>query len=292
MSTSRAMRIQAGADRYHVQVLDRALAILDALSETSGQFSLAELSNRLPLHKSTLHRLLMVLEHHRFIRKHPLDGRYSLGMRLFELGSRAVARVDVRERAEPFLRRLVVETGETAHIALLSGGEMLSVINVESRKKLRTPTTVGGRTPVHCTAVGKAVLAYLPDHELELLLARLRFERFTRRTITTRRALRAELDRVRALGYAVDNEEIEEGLRCVGAPIRDSAGRVAAAISVAGPVFRMTDERLPELSRSVVEAARDLSADLGYSEERRAVAKTGRGLARKRGELSRASSTV
>jgi DNA-binding IclR family transcriptional regulator len=213
-------------------------------------------------------------------------------MRLFELGSRAVARVDVRERAEPFLRRLVVETGETAHIALLSGGEMLSVINVESRKKLRTPTTVGGRTPVHCTAVGKAVLAYLPDHELELLLARLRFERFTRRTITTRRALRAELDRVRALGYAVDNEEIEEGLRCVGAPIRDSAGRVAAAISVAGPVFRMTDERLPELSRSVVEAARDLSADLGYSEERRAVAKTGRGLARKRGELSRASSTV
>ena len=111
------------------------------------------------------------------------------------------------------------------------------------------------------------MLAYLSDDELARLLARPPFRKFTERTITTRRALRAELVRVRRLGYAVDNEEIEEGLRCVGAPVRDYTARVVAAISIAGPVFRMTDERLPDLARMVVDASRDLSLDLGYSDE-------------------------
>jgi len=258
-------------DRYHVQVLDRALAILDVLSETSGQFSPAEIAGRLSLRKSTLHRLLMVLQQHRFIRRHPVHGKYGLGMRLFELGSSAAAQVNLRGLAEPFLVRLVQETNETAHLAVLSGTEMLSITNVESPKKVRTPTTVGGRTPIHCTAVGKAVLAYFSAAELEALLARLPLQRFTRRTLGTRRAVRAELLRVRARGYALDNEEIEEGLRCVGAPVRDNTSRVIAAMSIAGPVFRMTNERLPALARAVMDAARDLSLDLGYTEERRRV---------------------
>ena len=260
-----AITDSARPDRYQVQVLDRAIAILDALAETSGEFGRVELANRLGLHKSTLLRLLIVLEQHRLIRKDPIERKYGLGMRLFELGSRTVAQMDVRRRAEPILRRLVQETGETAHVAILTGTEMLSLINVESPKKLRTPVTVGGLSPVHCTSVGKAVVASLPEIEPDALLAKLSFKRFTRRTLVTRTAVIAELMRVRARGYAVDNEEIEDGLRCVGAPIRDYSGRVVAAMSIAGPVFRMKIERLPSLARAVVSAAQDFSLDLGYS---------------------------
>lgn len=252
---------------YRVQVLDRTLGILDVLAEARVEMGPAELAERLSLHKSTIHRLLRVLERHRFIRRNPNHGKYGLGMRLFELGSRAVAQLDLRERAEPFLRRLVGETGETAHVCVLEGTEMMSVANAEGPRTLRTPATVGRRTPVHCTSVGKALMAYLPERTIDELLARVRLTQYTRNTITTRAALKADLQRIRERGYAVDNEEIEEGLRCVGAPIRNYTGRVVAAMSIAGPVFRVTNERLPALARAVVAASRDLSRDIGYRPE-------------------------
>lgn len=253
---------------YRVQVLDRTLGILDVLAEARVEMGPAELAERLSLHKSTIHRLLRVLERHRFIRRNPNHGKYGLGMRLFELGSRAVAQLDLRERAEPFLRRLVGETGETAHVCVLEGTEMMSVANAEGPRTLRTPATVGRRTPVHCTSVGKALMAYLPERTIDELLARVRLTQYTRNTITTRAALKADLQRIRERGYAVDNEEIEEGLRCVGAPIRNYTGRVVAAMSIAGPVFRVTPERLPALARDVVIAARALSRDLGFKPEK------------------------
>src|SRR5262245_30358081 len=133
---------------YQVQVLDRALGILDALSNGGLELGLAELSEKLELHKSTVHRLLMVLERHRLIEKKPQIGKYRLGMKLFELGSKAVAQLDLRDRARPYLERLVSETGETAHICVLDGDRMLSIANVESQRTLRTPSTVGRRTPL------------------------------------------------------------------------------------------------------------------------------------------------
>ena len=249
--------------RYRVQVLDRSFRILDALAASDDAVSPADLAAGLRLHKSTIHRLLVVLEHQRFIRR-TVDGKYGLGTKLIELGSRAMEQLDLGEHAIPFLRRLAAETGETAHISVLSGAEMMSIANVPGRWTLTTPSTVGRRTQIYCTSIGKALIAFLPDDRLEPLLRRLQFTPHTRRTLTNSAMLRPELARIRRRGYAVDNEEAEEGLRCIGAPVRDYTGGVVAALSIAGPVFRVQKGRVVELSRAVIKAADDLSADLGH----------------------------
>lgn len=249
---------------YRVQVLDRALGILEILSSDGPNLPLVKLSHRAGLHKSTVHRLLMVLERHRLVEKNPRDGEYRLGLKLFELGSRVLANLDLCERARPYLERLVAETSETAHICILDQGEMVSVANVESPRTVRTPATVGRRTPVYCTAVGKAALASLPPGRWEELLKGRKLKGFTANTITTPSDLRIELELARRRGYAVDDEEIEKGLRCVGAPVWDHTGKFAASISVASPAFRLNKEKIPDLARRVIRAAAQLSADLGY----------------------------
>jgi DNA-binding IclR family transcriptional regulator len=251
---------------YQVQVLDRALGILDVLSNDGQELGPAELSERLDLHKSTAHRLLMVLERHRLIERSSQSGKYHLGLRLFELGSKAVARLDLRELVRPYLERLVSETGETAHVCILDGKEMLSIANVESPRTLRTPSTVGHRTPLHCTSVGKVLLALLPEDEQNELIKRLELKAYTRHTLTKPARLKAELKLIRQRGYAMDDEEFEEGLKCIGAPVMDHSGRVVAALSVAGPAFRLTNERIPAVARSAIRAASELSAELGYEE--------------------------
>jgi DNA-binding IclR family transcriptional regulator len=250
--------------RYRVQVLDRSFAILDALAASAQELSPTELAGSLKLHKSTIHRLLVVLENQRFIRRTP-EGKYGLGTKLIEMGSRAMEQLDLGEQAIPFLRKLVEETGETAHISVLSGTEMMSIANVPGRWTLTTPSTVGRRTQIYCTSVGKAFIAFLPDERLEAVLKRLQYRSHTRRTITSSPALKSELARIRRRGFAVDNEEVEEGLRCIGAPVRDYTGEVVASISIAGPVFRIQKGRIVELSRAVMQAADDLSTELGYS---------------------------
>lgn len=249
---------------YQVQVLDRALGILDSLSNEGPELGPAELSERLELHKSTVHRLLMVLERHRLIERKPQNGKYRLGMKLFELGSQAVAQLDLRERAQPYLERLVLETGETAHICVLNGDRMLSIANVESPRTLRTPSAVGRRAPLHCTSVGKALLAFLPKGEADELIKKCELTRYTGCTLTTPARLKAELKLIRRRGYAMDNEETEEGLRCIGAPVWDYSGKIVAALSIAGPVFRLTEKRIPTVSQVVLGAAKHLSEELGY----------------------------
>jgi len=252
--------------RYRVQVLDRSFQILDALAAAPDDVSPVELATRLRLHKSTIHRLLVVLEQQRFIRRTP-DGRYGLGTKLIEMGTRAIAKLDLGERAAPVLRQLAQETGETAHISVLSGTEMMSIGNVPGRWTLTTPSTVGRRTKIYCTSLGKAFIAFLPDDRREDLLRRVPLTSHTRRTITDPTALGEELARIRRRGYAVDNEEVEEGLRCIGAPVRDFTGEVIGSLGIAGPVFRVQKGRLSELSSLVVKAADQLSVELGYSGE-------------------------
>jgi DNA-binding IclR family transcriptional regulator len=254
----------ADGGRYRVQVLDRTLRILDLLAQSDTDLGPSELGEKLALHRSTTHRLLKVLERHQLIRKSQIEGKYSLGIKLFELGSRVVSQFDLATRSQLFLRRLVDAAGETAHVCVLNDAEMVSVANVEGPWTLRTPSTVGRRTPLYCTSVGKVLLAHLPAEARGPLLDRVTLVRRTRRTITSRAALEAELLLVRRRGVAIDNEEIEDGLRCIGAPVFNHRGEIAAAISVAGPVFRVTRQRLPEIVRAVKAGGRDLSRDLGY----------------------------
>ncbi len=253
-----------GSKQYHVQVLDRTLRILEILAKSDTDLGPSELAAQLSLHRSTTHRLLKVLEQHHFIRKSQFEGKYGLGIKLFELGNRVVSQSELGTRAQPFLRQLVDATGETAHLCVLNDCEMVSVANVEGPWTLRTPMTVGRRTPLYCTSVGKVLLAYLADDERNRIIDRITMVRRTKRTILTRPALETEVRLTRRRGFGMDNEEIEEGLRCIGAPVFDHAGRIVAAVSIAGPVFRMTKQRLPEIVRAVKTAGLGLSSELGY----------------------------
>jgi DNA-binding IclR family transcriptional regulator len=256
-------RLEPFVSRYRVQVLDRTIAVLRAVAESDTDLAAAEIARQLRLHKSTVHRLLVVLEHYRLLKKGP-DGTFRLGTALIELGDRAVAKLQLSERAEPLLRALANQTGEGAHVTILSGIEMLSIAHVEGRWNLQSLTRTGLRTQVHCTAAGKAVLAFLSEEACDELLARLPLERRTRRTIVKPSAIKTELMRVRNAGFAVDDEEFEDGLRCVGAPIFDHRGHVVASISTAAPVFRLKKERIAQIADLVIAAARGLSADLGH----------------------------
>jgi DNA-binding IclR family transcriptional regulator len=252
---------------YRVQVLDRAFVLMDVLAASDHALGVTELGERVGLNKSTVHRLLAVLERNRYVERDFGTGRYRLGLKLVHLGSAALSRVDLYSRARAFVERLVEETGETAHVGVLRQSEVISLVDVESRRTVRTPSTVGRRSPLHCTSQGKALLAFLPAAELEMVLRGYRFTAFTRSTIRSAQRFRAELERVRRNGFAIDDEEFEEGLRCIGAPVRDHSGKVAAAISIAGPAFRVSPERMPELIRSVLSVAAGLSAAMGFAPE-------------------------
>jgi DNA-binding IclR family transcriptional regulator len=252
---------------YQIQVLDRALAILEVLSQEGPDLSLADICEKLQLHKSTAHRLMMVLERYKFIEKNSVSGRYRLGLKLFELGTKAVSQLDLRERARPFLERVVLETGETVHLCIMDDTEVVYLDKVEPARSVRMSSSVGRRNPAHCTAVGKAMMAYLSNAEVESIVSKQGLKPFTRYTITTLSELKTDLVTIRKRGYAIDDEEHEEGVRCVGSVVRGHLGEPVAAISISGPSFRVTKEKIEHLAKPVVEAARSLSANLGFRDE-------------------------
>jgi DNA-binding IclR family transcriptional regulator len=252
------------ASPYRVQVLDRALAILDTLAKERDEVSLIELSAKLQLHKSTAHRLLMILERHRMVEREPQTGRYRLGLRLFELGSLAISRFHIRDRARPYLERVLFEIEETVHFCVLDAGEVLYVDKIESSRSLRLASKIGRLDPAHCSAVGKAMLAHLPEQRVDAILKEHGLPRITATTIVTAAELKADLQAVRERGYAIDNGEAEDGVRSVGAAVLGPQGRLLGAISTSAPSFRLTVERVPAVAASICRAARAISVESGY----------------------------
>jgi len=250
---------------YRSQVLDRAVRILDTLAGQDNEVGLSELTSRLGFSKSTVHRLLMALAGHRFVRQNPQNGKFRLGERLFELGARVGGRARLIEAVREPLGELAAATGETAHLGILSQGEVVSVYAVEGPRTLRTPATVGRRTPAHASSLGKSMLAYLPADAVDEIIRARGLRRYTNHTLEDWRGLRAELEQIRRKGWAVDNEEFEEGLCCIGAPVCDGTGRVLAAISIAGPANRIRGQREGELIAQVKQAAARTSAALAGS---------------------------
>jgi DNA-binding IclR family transcriptional regulator len=240
------------------------MALIDTLAKDRENLSLMDLATRLQLHKSTAHRLLMILERHRMVERDPQTGRYRLGLRLFELGALAIARFNIRDCARPHLDRVLLETEETVHLCVLDGGEVLYVDKVEPNRSVRMASKIGRLSPAHCSAVGKAMLAHLPEREVDEILHQHGQPRMTPKTIVTPGDLKAELKLIRERGYAIDNEEAEEGVRCVGAVLLGHNGRPLGAISTSAPSFRLTMERVPAVAASVVRAARAISAESGY----------------------------
>ena len=259
-----------GPRLYRIQVIDRAVEIVNCFSFDRPELSVSEIAQMTGLHKSTAHRILMALEHNGLIRQIEQTGRYHLGIKLFTLGNQAVARLNVRDVARPYLIKLMKDTGETVHLAVLDGNQVLYLEKVEGVHALRMPSRVGRRTPTYCTSLGKAMLSCLEKHQVKELLQGQRLKSYTPHTITNIDRLSKVLEHTRKQGYAVDNEEIELGLRCVGAPIYDYSGSMVGAVSIAGPSARLSMEKVPPLGAKVIKVAGAISHDLGYAPSARA----------------------
>jgi DNA-binding IclR family transcriptional regulator len=246
-----------------VEAADRVLRLLEAFGPHERDISLGDLAQRVRLPKSSVHRLLVTLIAHGYAERDPSTRRYRLGVRLFELGSTVIHERGLHSAAHPVLEELSASTGETCHLAILSGLEAVYVYKVDGQSSIIMSSRVGGRAPCHATSIGKVLMAWAGDDQLRQLRDQ-RHHAYTQRTITSAPALDVELARVREQGYSLDLEELEEGLRCVAAPVRDSSGRVVAALGLAGPRRRFQDQHLPELATAVVRAAGVLSRNLGY----------------------------
>jgi DNA-binding IclR family transcriptional regulator len=256
--------VQEGGGVYKLQALDRAFAVLDLLAASNTPLGLAEIAEALGLHKSTAHRFLMVLERHRMVER-AQAGKFRLGLRLCDLGGRAIEQFDLRERAQLHLKTLVAEVEETAHLCVMEKTHMVYIDKQEPERSIRMISRVGASSPIHCTAVGKAILATMPRSRVEALLPELRLERFTRRTMTSREALLKELERTSRRGYAVDDEEREEGVRCAGVAILDGRGEAVAAVSISGPSFRVTMQKIPHIADRLMTCVKGIQQDLGYT---------------------------
>jgi len=257
------------ADPYQLQSLDRAVAVLDLLGESEGPLGLADVCERMDLHKSTAHRALMVLERCGLIERTP-ENRFRLGLKLYELGTRAVEQIDLRARVHPWFRRLSAQVGETVHLGVLQKTSVVYLDKMEpSNRRVWLSSRIGTSNPVYCTAMGKAMMAFLPEELQGEIMARIRFVRYTHRTLMTPEALMRSLDRVRRRGYAIDDEEVEEGVRCIGAPILNETGYPMAAVSVSGPTSRITQQSVPGIAEHLLRCCREISGSLGIKERRR-----------------------
>lgn len=248
-------------ERQSIQSVDRALLLLETIAEAGGEVSLSELAARTGINISTCHHLLNTLIGRGFASKVQGKRLYALGSRILSL-SHACLQADLPTRAQPFIERLSRSTGETIHLAVLQGDVIATLVKREGRHAVRVDTGPVGKTDApHATASGKAMLAWLPEDEIRRITGDM--PAFTERTITDFAALIEELRQVRRNGYALDREEFQPGVICVGAAIRDHAGAVVAAISASMPSMRAGEEHLALVRDEVMAVTRALSAELG-----------------------------
>jgi DNA-binding IclR family transcriptional regulator len=219
--------------RYRIQALDRAAAILNAFDVATSELSVREVSERTRLHKSTAHRILMALQQNGLVEQDPVSGRYHLGLQLVKLGEHAVARLDVRVIARPYLVQLCAETEQAVHLAVMDGDQVVILDRVDPASP-GAPSLPGRLFPAHSTATGKAMLASLDEFDVRRILGRRPLKRLTPRTITSLDALLRDLQQVRERGYAVADEEMGAGISTVGGPVRNLLGVVVAGLRVAG----------------------------------------------------------
>lgn len=246
-----------------VQSLIRGLTILERLAEARDGDTLTDLAQRVGLAPSTTHRLLKSLEQMCFVSQDAQRGRWFIGVQTFAVGNAFLYHRDFIEVSRPIMRRLMEESGETVNLAVLDDGQAVILSQIQCREMMRMLAKLGGRAPLHASAVGKALLAALPDDEVSAILHRRGLARVTSSTIDTPARLREELGAVRRCGYAIDDEEHAVGLRCVAATLHDEYAEPLAAISVSGPRARVSRERLVAIGSKVVDATTEITAALG-----------------------------
>ncbi|MCG8516122.1 MAG: IclR family transcriptional regulator [Halanaerobiales bacterium] len=246
-----------------IKSLDRALNVLEKIVQADRALGVTELSNSLGMHKSSVYRLLATLAYRGYVKQDKNSG-YRVGIRLLELSNLVLGKLELRREIKPLLEELMEKSNETIHLGIIDNGEAVYIDKVEPSQTIRMYSSVGKRIPLYCTGIGKVLLAFTAPAEMEKVIARIELKAFTPSTITDQLKFKAHLVEIREKGYALDNVEHEEGVRCVAGPIFDHQGNLTAAFSISGPVMRMTEERLPETIELVKEYTGKMSAVLGY----------------------------
>lgn len=249
---------------YIIQAVSHALDLLEQFHDEVDELGVTELSKRLKLHKNNVFRLLATLESRNYIEQNKVTENYRLGLKTLELGQTFIKQMGLLRQSRPVLEALVKECNETTYVAILKEAHIVYLDVVETDLTVRVVPRVGARLPAYCTAAGKIQIAYMTDEELENYLPVKEMKRYTPNTLTDKDDLKKHLKMVADQGYAIDDEEMDVGVKCVGAPIRDYTRRIIGAVSISGPSMRFTDERLEkELIPLVVKAGEEISHKLG-----------------------------
>jgi DNA-binding IclR family transcriptional regulator len=249
---------------YSVQTIQRACAILRCFMETDTELGLTFISQRVGIHKSTVSRLLSALRREGFVEQDLETGKWRLGFGLLSLAGIVLERMDLRKVAFVPLEVLSSQTHETLNITVLDRNECVNIVSIPSPNPIQYVGRLGRRTPLHCTATGKVLLAFMPAKERDPLLSSTLLKPFTSNSIINRQDLDLELARVQNNGYACAQNEFEEGLSAIAAPIYDHMKKVVAAVSISGPTYRLGKEQMEKIIGPLFEAARQISINLGY----------------------------
>ena len=247
-----------------VKSVSRALDIIALVGMKKGGLGVTEIANQIDINKSSVFRTLSTLVQYGYIEQDSDTGKYKLGYKFLDISSKLLESIDLRTEAKPFLQELENKTNEVIHLVVYDQGEVVYIEKLEGNETLRTHSKVGKRAPMHCTSVGKAILAHLPEKDVLVIMERKGMPFHTAHTITEIEALLEELKQVRNRGYSLDLEENEYGITCIAAPVFDHLGNVVAAVSISGPTTRMTEERLNQLGTVMIETSQQLSSRLGH----------------------------
>ncbi len=242
----------------------RLFQVIEFMACSKDWVSLRTMARELHISAASAYRTLNSLKDLGYVRQHPQDSKYQLTLKIAWVSAQVLENVQLRQIAHPFLQNLTSVTNETTHLAVLEDREFVYIDKVDNTQAMRMRSRVGQRGQLHCTAAGKAMLAFLPKTDLQALLPRLKFQPLTEHTIIDPEKFSEHLQKVRRLGYAVDDEENELGIRCIGSPVYDHAGRLAGALSISGWTITMTRDRIPQLAAELIQASRRISNELGY----------------------------
>lgn len=276
-----------GSTKSVVPSLERGLTILEILAKSRAGLSLSQVTRQLSLPKSSVHCLLRTFENAGYVYRDALCGKYRVSLSICELARQALQGISLRDQARPHLRSLAGGSGMTVHLAVLEQCTCVLIEKVTPPGVQRTATWVGKQLAIHCTALGKALLAYMPDAEVDQLLSNHGLTRYNDNTICSVRQLKQELQLIRLRGYALDDEEEEIGIRCIGAPIFSANSEPIAALSVVGTAEQISEYTMSALQRDVIEAAKRVSDQV-----RNAPLETGISLPERMGQLNWQRSTL
>ncbi|MDY0237078.1 MAG: IclR family transcriptional regulator [Gudongella sp.] len=250
-----------------VQSLDRALTILELISEYNEGLSLIEITGKANLNKSTAHRLLKTLILKGFVIKDENNNNYKLSMKPYEIGARKVDNLDILTASKQYTRNLMDKFNETVHLVVREDSDVVYIDKVEADNNIRMASKVGQRSPMYCTSVGKSMMALMGEDEVEIIWKQSNIIKLTDNTIVDFNTYMSELIKIKELGFAVDNEENEMGVRCIGAAVFIRDGKIGGAISVSGPVERISNDKIEIIANEVRKVANLISKELGYREK-------------------------